>query len=1261
MAARDEPPEKQDVTEHPLEGELVEIFGLSDDLVLEYKLENDELTPASTADFADYKNKLDANGLQGRCHFWNSDAQRYIVETFQGHLIGVPASCLKLYDPVLPELGGFHAAWPAWQEDYPAFGAAVSTCLSNQGFCFVQMFSNLEGVLGDAKGRNNYFLLREELQAGLLGDASESMLAYVRSSSNVGQQNTNVVASMDRDDLEVREELGHATSDPIVLKASTEEAIPGSPLEHCDSLMSTVGNVLQQHSVDFDAAGQSKSLIRIPSQLGKPRPLTELDRQDSTIDNFLHFIRNRRLCLLYMVENEGGEVELTPRDRFGFAEARLSISKNKLLIFRHDMFNYKYTPHGDSLALQSWILAQPPQVIYSNVMGMDQEEKDDLRGISGPRMPLGEQTNVKSIGLRIPGATYDAHQEWAMVVGGTDCLTEWPRARYPIEPYYTPDSQEALATGRSYTKHGAYTDTMMLQSFDPEFFEMNETQVRATSAEQRLAMDIGYQCVHNAGFTRKTIGGKPLGMFAAIYSTAWFNFVDRADMDLRWKGTMSHVTSTRLSYFLGTTGPIMSIETACSSSLVATSSADYNLRHSPSARGLRANLAMGVMTHVEPSIYSALCVMGMLSQKGRCFTFDLSADGFARGEGCGVVLLESGMPTDSAVMSTIGGSAVNQDGRSASITAPNGPSQNENIRASMRMAQIDSEQLSISECHGTGTALGDPIEVGAIRAALHDRKHTLMVTTVKSNISHMEASAGVSGVIKCTAMVYHGAVPSSVHFFSLNPHLELEGFPWYILNEMCAPGRSNQYAGVQGFGMGGTNARADFWGCVKDGPFEPSQKMLNFDLADFITTPCPVCLGPMCHLCGVSIPKYCVEKKKHSCCLIRDRTEYDICSNCYQGSFLFGAPLQQPALLPSEPVFVVGTWSSWSTAHELTMVSDGVYAFAVEIGDFLQERFHFILNQDLAQSLYPNIKKADHHAQVIGPDADVGGRHWCIDAVKDGLPVGAVYRVELLWDPISGARQVRWEATDSSLELNTISSSSYKHKYYVTGSWGNWTYQRMLSKSNEENMYEVTFHIGATGKEQFQIVRDKDKTQVFYPGSVGDSQDRLHVLGPNEFSEGRRWDVFGEVGEEVQIKLCLQGGVVLVFINSKKRREIVSVSKPLVHDFYVVGSFNDWIPSLMLADPEHRGIFRLAVKIGSQNCEEFQILANCDWAQRMYPARPHAHMGEVVMMGPDGEGDDQNWLMVGAHGLTMEIIFDENEPDRRKRVRWNSPDSMMLQ
>merc|ERR550532_814245 len=261
-------------------------------------------------------------------------------------------------------------------------------------------------------------------------------------------------------------------------------------------------------------------------------------------------------------------------------------------------------------------------------------------------------------------------------------------------------------------------------------------------------------------------------------------------------------------------GASMTIDTACSASLVCTHTGKLYLLHDQ-YDAVEAVIDCGVNLSISPLTYIGGCGAGMHSHLGRCFTYNFSADGYSRGEAtaaCGLKLRP--LDKEAGDFSLLAGSQVNQDGRSASLTAPNGPSQERCNQAVLKEIGLKPPEIDTTECHGTGTSLGDPIEIGAYRKVMASmpRHEPVTITSSKSNIGHCEGSAGISGFLKCVLLCIWAEGTPNVHLNKLNPHLDMDGFPGIIMTE-GAPFRAEaSYNGVMSFGFGGTNACAMCWG-----------------------------------------------------------------------------------------------------------------------------------------------------------------------------------------------------------------------------------------------------------------------------------------------------------------------------------------------------------------------------------------------------------------------------------------------------------------
>jgi acyl transferase domain-containing protein/NADPH:quinone reductase-like Zn-dependent oxidoreductase/short-subunit dehydrogenase len=418
-----------------------------------------------------------------------------------------------------------------------------------------------------------------------------------------------------------------------------------------------------------------------------------------------------------------------------------------------------------------------------------------------------EPIAVVGIGCRFPGAR-TPDEFWQLLRDGVDAVTEVPPERWDLKAWYDPDPG---VPGKMYTRWGSFLEG--IDRFDPLFFGMAPREAVSLDPQQRLLLEVTWEALEDAGIAPDRLGGTPAGVFIGVGPNEYARQVgDPASIDSHvLTGNAVSVAAGRLAYVLGLQGPALAIDTACSSSLVAVHLACQSLR----AGECRLALAGGVNVLLAPDSTVALSEMGALSPSGRCRTFDARADGYVRGEGCGIVVLKKlsdAQRDGDNILALIRGTAINHDGRSAGLTVPNGPAQEAVIRAALAAARVEPGQVPYVEAHGTGTPLGDPIEVRALAAVFgagHSKERPLLIGSVKTNVGHLEAAAGIAGLIKVVLALHHGQIPPHLHFQSPNQHLPWEELSIRVPVELTpwadGPGRR---AGISSFGFSGTNAHA---------------------------------------------------------------------------------------------------------------------------------------------------------------------------------------------------------------------------------------------------------------------------------------------------------------------------------------------------------------------------------------------------------------------------------------------------------------------
>ncbi len=395
---------------------------------------------------------------------------------------------------------------------------------------------------------------------------------------------------------------------------------------------------------------------------------------------------------------------------------------------------------------------------------------------------------------------------WELLRNGVDAITEVPSDRWDVDAFHS----ENPDPGKITTRFGGFLDNVDL--FDPAFFGISPREAARMDPQQRLLLEVSWEALENAFIPPQSLAGTRTGVFIGISSYDYSRLqFDNHEMIDAYAGTGNahSIAANRLSYVFDLRGPSMAVDTACSSSLVSTHLAVQSLRNGESDLAL----AGGVNLILTPELTITFSQARMLSPDGHCKTFDASADGYVRGEGCGVIILKrlsDAVRDGDNILALIRGSAVNQDGRSNGLTAPNGLAQQDVIRYALADAGVTPNQIGYVEAHGTGTPLGDPIEINSLRAVLDDGETNgrVLIGSVKTNIGHLESAAGIAGIIKSVLALQNESIPPHLHLKEVNPYLSLEDSRLEIGTYLRPWKRREQprFAGVSSFGFGGTNA-----------------------------------------------------------------------------------------------------------------------------------------------------------------------------------------------------------------------------------------------------------------------------------------------------------------------------------------------------------------------------------------------------------------------------------------------------------------------
>ncbi|MEL6553183.1 MAG: type I polyketide synthase [Cyanobacteria bacterium J06621_11] len=422
-----------------------------------------------------------------------------------------------------------------------------------------------------------------------------------------------------------------------------------------------------------------------------------------------------------------------------------------------------------------------------------------------------EPIAIIGIGCRFPGANSpDAF--WQLLETGQQAIREIPNNRWEPDHFYHPDPATA---GKTTARKGGFIDDV--SGFDAAFFGISPQEARHIDPQQRLFLEVAWEALENAAIPPLSLGGSHTGVFTGLCTIDYHRLLYKDFGCIgphSGTGTTMSITANRLSYLLNLRGPSMAVDAACSSSLISAHLACQSLR----AKESNLCIVGGVNLILSPDSMISSSQTGLLSTKGECRPFDANADGYVRGEGCGVVILKrllDAVADRDPILAIIKGSATNQDGLSNSLTAPNGLAQQALLQRALATSGITPEEIDYIEAHAVGTLLGDAIEFKALKKifATEKRSQPCILGSVKSNIGHLEAASGIAALIKVVLSLQHEKIPPQLNFDQANTYVNLVSNQFEIatggkdwLSQKNTQKQQPRTAGVSTFGFGGSNA-----------------------------------------------------------------------------------------------------------------------------------------------------------------------------------------------------------------------------------------------------------------------------------------------------------------------------------------------------------------------------------------------------------------------------------------------------------------------
>mmetsp|Transcript_19000 Transcript_19000/g.44339 ORF Transcript_19000/g.44339 Transcript_19000/m.44339 type:complete len:954 (+) Transcript_19000:72-2933(+) len=826
---------------------------------------------------------------------------------------------------------------------------AMTKALTDKGFCAIRVLQSSSGVeqaaaeiSEAAKDKRSFGRLASEVEEGYLGRGGRARVTWL------GGADTTSVAST---------------------------------LSSYDNSLSIIAELLQSVCESFSGKMVTERTaamvcVTLPAAMEDEFPSTRATSQE--LLEFYSTWTRGVLRLILFLGPEPGTVVLTRKpnsaQRSIAEECVFEAPASTLLILREDCYEYALEEpiEGECVYMQTFLLEPAAEW---NLDGEFTGDTSIIRPISdGPPPPDADLVAVCAVALQAGANMMDCKKEWTAYCSGVDAHLEMPLARFEWHPYYTADMDNFIGGQQTFVKHFSVQEGIEL--FDHRFFEVSLAEAASMDPMYRQVMEVSALCLAQVGIDKKSANKQATHATVSCGNDKkeWESIPRPANVAVN---NQLAILSNRVSYTFNLKGGNFVTDTACSSSLVATHLGKRNLldkRFDPVAfhLGMGSGLTLSVFSFIHS------CAAQMLSSSGRCLTFDATASGYNRGDGTGGMIIKAGEYRDERV-ALMRGSEIGQDGRSASMSAPNGPAQEKCCWGAIKEARMTPPESTVWECHGTATALGDPIEVGAVRRVQikYARAEPLMIASGKSNLGHLEGSAAIIAMCKCAMVCYHTAAAPTVHFRVLNAHLEHAAFDAFFSTEVVPYRYNTGHCQVSSFGVGGTNGHCIFWGeHVLDEDEDTGAKLLSTVQREagkvIVDGPNP----EKWHYFGPDIKVTPGSKEpKWTAIVERDLVDRKVVVRWEHAAITAadGKGGEQPALPESAEFYaIVGNFNGWNAEPMISGTTSGLWYINVEVpreGDLF---FRLLEDGDPSKTLGPEEDYCERKsAKVIGPKPDL--------------------------------------------------------------------------------------------------------------------------------------------------------------------------------------------------------------------------------------------------------------------------------------------------
>jgi len=867
--------------------------------------------------------------------------------------------------------------------DAGALGSEISQCLLQKGFCVLKICQSAQkmestfDMIRSMGEEGDLSRLPEEVEEGYLGNGCQGKVAWLDYTTKGLAQDANVVGN--------------------------------------DGNLSYLAEIIQPFTMDLfdgeyiDERTPALVCMSLTSDEEPEYPFPESD--DGTLGAFLGTWRRTLLRAVHfsgpgtasvqLTAKEGPKAESIPNLQ---GDVPIAASPNTILLFRPDVFEYSCDCPDETLMLITNFLSASPLMTFSHVEGETKWLNDETPGPPPP--PGDEKLYVVNSVARLPGLFDNQWSYLAALTGACDPVQKIPLHRGDIDPYWTEDT-ETFQSWQSTGKHAGCVEGVEL--FDNKYFEISNAEAAGMDPVQRLVLETGAQSLAMNGLTKKIMNRKSTHAGFAVGNDKldWQNMPKDIQIGgaLGGTSTVLAIIANRFSFVFNMKGPNFVCDTACSASLTSTHCVKLMMlerTYDP------VDFFISMGAHLV--LQAALKVIGgaqshMNTAGGRCFTFNASADGYLIGEGVSGIMLKYGAHRGAESDAVLRATGAGQDGRSASLTAPNGPAQEQLISRCIKEAQMTPPESTVWECHGTGTSLGDPIEVGSVRKVQirMPRSEPLMITSVKTNFGHLEGGAAMGGICKCVLQCKHAKCLSTLHLRTLNPHLEHAAFEAIFQTENAKYAYHQGHSQVSSFGFGGSNGHGIFWG--ENIEYQPN---LNSVFHKKIQERPP----PQVRVLGKNPDEW--EADFPDTRTIKKGTKFHISINPNDVSEAIKWEMVEEGNdedAEEEDCFyaVTGNFNEWSDDRMAPGDLDGVHTASVEVPDNGVLEFRILKDGDDNETLGPASMECSNRSEaIIGPEKGLKNK-WVIR----GLP-GQEVNIEFLCK--RGKRSILWIMGEGGVE-----------------------------------------------------------------------------------------------------------------------------------------------------------------------------------------------------------------------------------------------------